>query len=374
MPRIAPTIRRCSSRPGTRSRPRWSRRSARWRDRECCSSSQPAGLTPPARVCCMRWKRSTCCAVDGRKPFVGVLAGLQIGRLAARQIVAHVDDRLHRRPRQTRDLGQDHHALGAGFDHHVLGDRHRHIGERRDRGVGFVELAGFGKCRHLEFVEPAVLVERFDERVGDRRVRRDGRRARSARVASPPAPRSGLPGLLRVGGLEPPPHGLRGLRDQFKVEMPRNGRTQADAGREIVVALGAIDQPGEAALGEFRAGIVDGALDHLVIAAQHQHVGDRAAQASCASRSPSNAPGSCCARSRSAFRRRAASDCDSTGPATSIESSNASARMVQRRRGVDRGQAVGEQRLGRGFDVIASGTGRRRRTARSARRNSPPRR
>ena len=35
-PRIAPTIRRCSSRPGTRSRPRWSPPSARWRGRGCC--------------------------------------------------------------------------------------------------------------------------------------------------------------------------------------------------------------------------------------------------------------------------------------------------------------------------------------------------
>ena len=65
--------------------------------------------------------------------------------------------------------------------------------------------------------------------------------------------------LLRVGGLEPLPHRVGGLGEQFQIEMPRNGRTQADAGREIVVALGAVDQAGEAALGEFRAGIVDGA-------------------------------------------------------------------------------------------------------------------
>ena len=44
-------------------------------------------------------------------------------------------------------------------------------------------------------------------------------------------------------------------------------------------------------------------------------------------------------------------DCDSTGPATSMTSSKASARIVMRRRGVDRREAVGEQRLGRGFDV-----------------------
>ena len=46
----------------------------------------------------------------------------------------------------------------------------------------------------------------------------------------------------------------------------------------------------------------------------------------------------------------------------------------QRRRGVDRREAIGEQRLGGGLDVIASGIGRHRRTARSARPNNPPRR
>ena len=67
--------------------------------------------------------------------------------------------------------------------------------------------------------------------------------------------------------------------------MARNRRTQSDAGRKVVVPFGAIDQPGEAALGKFRAGIVDGAMDHLVIAAQHQHVGHRVAQhSSCRNR------------------------------------------------------------------------------------------
>ena len=74
--RTAPTIRRCSWRPGTRSPPRWSPRSARWRDRGCCGSRRTfvedgrAGLIAAhaagAAVCCMRWKRSTCCAVEGR--------------------------------------------------------------------------------------------------------------------------------------------------------------------------------------------------------------------------------------------------------------------------------------------------------------------
>src|SRR4030081_2737315 len=49
-PRTAPTIHRCSWRPGTRSPPRWSPPSARWRDRGCCgfdfsSSRRTAGGT-----------------------------------------------------------------------------------------------------------------------------------------------------------------------------------------------------------------------------------------------------------------------------------------------------------------------------------------
>jgi len=53
---------------------------------------------------------------------------LQIGRRRAGELIAHVDDRAHRRPRHARGLGEDHHALGAGFDHHVLGDKHWHVG------------------------------------------------------------------------------------------------------------------------------------------------------------------------------------------------------------------------------------------------------
>ena len=60
--------------------------------------------------------------------------------------------------------------------------------------------------------------------------------------------------------------------------MARNRRPQADAGGEVIVALGPFDQPGETVLGKFGAGIVDGALDYIVVAAQYQHVGHRAAQ------------------------------------------------------------------------------------------------
>ena len=57
------------------SPPRWSPPSARWRDRGCCGFSfRPrtsddvviAAHAAGAAVCCMRWKRSTCCAVEGR--------------------------------------------------------------------------------------------------------------------------------------------------------------------------------------------------------------------------------------------------------------------------------------------------------------------
>ncbi|MBA7630853.1 hypothetical protein ES703_38378 [subsurface metagenome] len=69
--------------------------------------------------------------------------------------------------------------------------------------------------------------------------------------------------------------------------------------------LGAIDQAGKAALGEFGAGIVDGVLHHFVIAAQHQHVA-------------------------------------AVHPWAQLQLADAD---------VARRQAVGEQRLGRGFDV-----------------------
>jgi hypothetical protein len=70
MPRTAPTIRRCSWRPGTRSLPRWSLPSVRWRDRGCYASRlasiaassvvlagttlKPAAHAAGAAACCMR--------------------------------------------------------------------------------------------------------------------------------------------------------------------------------------------------------------------------------------------------------------------------------------------------------------------------------
>ena len=93
------------------------------------------------------------------------------------------------------------------------------------------------------FVEPAVLVQRLDQRVRDRGLLRD-RRWRRARAPRRLLDRGRhLGGLLRVGGLQPLPHRVGGLGQQLQIKMPRNGRTQADAGREIVVALGAVDQP-----------------------------------------------------------------------------------------------------------------------------------
>ena len=196
----------------------------------------------------------------------------------AGEFITHVEDRPYRRPRHACDLGEDHHALGAGFDHHVLGDKNRHAGKRCERGVGFVELAGIGKRRDLKLIEPAVVVERLDQCMRNRGLLSDGGFCRTRAVRRLLDRSRYVGSLRRIGGFEPLPHYVRGLRDQFQIEMPRDRRAQADAGREVVVALGAVDQPGEAALGKFGAGIVDGALDHLVITAQHQHVGDRAAQ------------------------------------------------------------------------------------------------
>ncbi len=202
-----------------------------------------------------------------------------------------------------------------------------YLGECRDRRVGFVELAGFRERLHLMFVEPAVLVERLDERVSDGRFVRHGRWRRTCALCRLPYRVGHVARHWRVGGLEASPHRRRSLRDQFEVEMSRHGRTQADAGRKIVVALGAADQPGEAALGKLRAGIVDGALDHLVIAAQHQHVGHRAAQHP-ARRYRHQMRLALAARG---FDQRFIVEPfrpDSTGAATSMRSSNASVRMV----------------------------------------------
>ena len=173
---------------------------------------------------------------------------------------------------------------------------------------------------------------------------------RARRVAFPHRRRH-VPRQRRVGGLEPRPHRRRGLRDQFQIEMPRNRRTQADAGRKVVVALGAIDQPGEAALGEFRAGIVDGALDHLVVAAQHQHVGDRAAQYP-SRRNRHQMRLALVARGLDQrvvvepLRLRQHRSCDLD---EIVERQRADG---ERRRGVDRRETIGEQRLGGGLDVM----------------------
>src|SRR6476620_4103346 len=99
-------------------------------------------------------------------------------------MVAHVDERLDGRPRDPRDLRQDHDALGAAFHHHILCNRHRNVGERRHRRIGLVELAGLGKRGELTLVEPAVLVQRLDQRVGDGRFPCDGRGRRARRRAA----------------------------------------------------------------------------------------------------------------------------------------------------------------------------------------------
>src|SRR5437588_3966099 len=59
--------------------------------------------------------------------LVGFPAGFEIGAVLASEVVAHVDDRVHRRPRHSRHFGEDQDALGARFHHHGFGDRHRHI-------------------------------------------------------------------------------------------------------------------------------------------------------------------------------------------------------------------------------------------------------
>ena len=123
------------------------------------------------------------------------------------------------------------------------------------------------------------------------------------------------------------------------------------AGREIVVAFGAADEAGKAALGELRARIVHGRLDHLIVAALDQHVGDRAAQG-------------LAGRNRHQMRLALAARILDQGLVVEphrlrqhrtchlddiIESKRADG---ERRGGVDRGEAVGQQRLGRGFDVV----------------------
>ena len=110
-------------------------------------------------------------------------------------------------------------------------------------------------------------------------------------------------------------------------------------------------QAGEAALGKFRAGIVDGGVDHFVIAAQHQHVGDRAAQGFAVGnreqmRLALAARGLDQGVVVEAVRLRQHGACDLDDV---VEGERADR---HRRRAVDRRQAIGKQRLGRGFDVM----------------------
>ena len=132
--------------------------------------------------------------------------------------------------------------------------------------------------------------------------------------------------------------------------MPRQRRSQAEAGGEIVVPLGAVDQPGEAALGEFRAGIVQRALYDVVVAALHQHVGD------CTAQHPARGDRHQMRLALAArgldqrrvieplrFRQHGAGDLDRV-----VERERADG---LRRRGVDRRQTIGEQGLGRQFNV-----------------------
>ena len=133
--------------------------------------------------------------------------------------------------------------------------------------------------------------------------------------------------------------------------MARNVRTQADAGRKAVVAFGAIDQPCETALGEFGAGIVDRALNHLVIAALDQHVSDRAAQ-HLAGRNRHQMGLALVPRGLDqgfvveALRLGQHGSCDLD---QIVERQRADG---QRRRAIDRSQPIGKQRFGGGFDVV----------------------
>ena len=61
--------------------------------------------------------------------------------------------------------------------------------------------------------------------------------------------------------------------------MRRNIRPRADLFGQIAVAFRALDQRGEAALRQLRGLIVGDVVHHLGVAAPHQHVGDRLADA-----------------------------------------------------------------------------------------------
>ena len=120
-------------------------------------------------------------------------------------------------------------------------------------------LPRLGKRRHLKFVEPAVLVQRLDQRVGDRGVPGD-RRAPSApprRFACTAVGTSraccGLAASSRCRTCRRP---WRSVSDKDGAacvgRMPRHvASCRSPSARS--------DQPGKAAFGEFRARIVDGA-------------------------------------------------------------------------------------------------------------------
>ena len=180
------------------------------------------------------------------------------------------------------------------------------------------------------------------------RVMADGRGARAPRRFAHRG--RNVAHQWRIGGLEPGPHRGRGLGEQFQIMMPRDRRPQADAGCEVVVALGARHQPAIAALGELRAGIVDGALHHVVVAAQDQHVGHSTAQGF-SRRDRHQMRLALAARGFDQrlvvepFRLRQHRGCDLD---QIVERQRADG---QRRRGVDRREAACEQRLGGGLDV-----------------------
>jgi len=117
-------------------------------------------------------------------------------------------------------------------------------------------IAGLGKCRQLKFVEPAVLKKaRLDQPIAPIAVVAGDGPGRRARAPPRLAPAVGTSFAVAVGGLQPRRTDRRALapasvrcRGMFGTAIRRS--------REVVVALGAVDQAGEPALGEFRAGLL----------------------------------------------------------------------------------------------------------------------
>ena len=133
--------------------------------------------------------------------------------------------------------------------------------------------------------------------------------------------------------------------------MARNRRSQTETGGEVVVALGPLDQPGEAMFGKLRAGIVDGVLDHLVVAAPTST--SVTASLSCpAGRNRQQVrAGPWCAHCDQRvvveplrLRQHGTGDFDDV-----VERQGADG---GRRGAADRSEAVGQQRLGRCLDVM----------------------